>query len=63
MEKLKGITVRIDSKQREFLTRLRSEGVPHSFIVRRALNDYMQQNQYAEPTNVIQLHSNNQMQD
>ena len=41
MEKLKGITVRIDGKQREFLTRLRDEGISHSFIVRRALNDYI----------------------
>jgi len=44
MEKMKGITVRIDGNQREFLTRLRDEGISHSFIIRRALNDYIAKN-------------------
>ena len=63
MEKLKGITVRINNEQREFLKRLRNEGVSHSFILRRALNEYMRQNNYTESTNVIQLQDLNSIQD
>ncbi len=63
MEKMKGITIRIDEAQRQYLTQARNIGISQSFILRRALNDYMQRNQYAETTNVIQLHSNKQMQD
>ena len=63
MEKMKGITIRISEAQRQYLTQARNIGISQSFILRRALNDYMQRNQYAEPTNLIQLHSGNQMQE
>lgn len=63
MEKMKGITIRIDEAQRQYLTQARNIGISQSFILRRALNDYMQRNQYAVTSNVIQLHSNNQLQD
>ena len=63
MEKMRGITIRIDEAQRQYLTQARNIGISQSFILRRALNDYMQQNQYAETTNVIQLSNNHSAQD
>ena len=63
MEKMRGITIRIDEAQRQYLTQARNIGISQSFILRRALNDYMQQNQHAETTNVIQLSTSNSVQD
>lgn len=63
MEKMKGITIRINEAQRQYLTQVRNIGISQSFILRRALNDYMQRNQYAEPTNGIQLINHNSIQD
>ena len=63
MEKMRGITIRINEAQRQYLTQARNIGISQSFILRRALNDYMQQNQYAETTNVIQLSTSNSVQD
>lgn len=63
MEKMKGITIRINEAQRQYLTQARNIGISQSFILRRALNDYMQRNQYAEPTNVIQLSNSNSSQE
>ena len=63
MEKMRGITIRINEAQRQYLTQARNIGISQSFILRRALNDYMQQNQHAETTNVIQLSTSNSVQD
>ena len=63
MEKMRGITIRIDEAQRQYLTQARNIGISQSFTLRRALNDYMQQNQHAETTNVIQLSTSNSVQD